>query len=438
MLYLAALHACLGALAWPLLEERKPLFFAAETLFAVTLFLGYRLFRALHRPVELVRSGAEAIREGDFSVKYIETGSSETDELIVAYNAMIDRLREERLRIAEQGYFLESLFHATPMGLIALDFDNCIAAANPPAQRYLGLPENWAGKPLYAFVHPLIQEINRLANGESKVVALSDFRKYKITLGRVVQKGFHRSFILIQELTAEILQSEKEAYGKVIRLMAHEVNNSLGAVNSILHMIAEYGLQDADAELKESLQLAIRRNQGLTQFVDNFARIIRLGAPARQRTDLCALLNQCAKIWEARAAESGIRLERRFPPQPVWATVDPLQIEQAVHNLIKNAVEAIGKDGDIHLSCSAEPLTLCISDNGPGLSAEAEAGLSSPFFSDKPHGQGVGLTLTREIAAGHGARFRLFTEEGWTRAEMQFGDRSLRQEETIDGSKSLS
>lgn len=419
-LYLATLHAGLAVLAWPLLEERKLLFFLAEALVATSLFLGYRIFRAFHRPIELVRSGTEAIREGDFSVKYVETGSSETDQLIRAYNAMIDRLREERLRIAEQGYFLESLFHATPMGLIALDFDDNIAAANPPALRYLELPENCTGKPFHAFLHPLINEINQLANGESKVVALSDYSKYKITLGRVVQKGFYRSFILIQELTAEILQSEKEAYGKVIRLMAHEVNNSLGAVNSILQTIGEYGMQDADAELKESLQLAIGRNQGLTTFTDNFARIIRLGPPARQRTDLCTLLGQCAKIWEARAAESGIRIEQQFPAQPVWAAVDPLQIEQAVHNLIKNAVEAAGEGGEIRLSCQAEPLVICVADNGPGLSPEAEAGLSRPFFSDKPHGQGVGLTLTREVAAGHGARFRLFTEDGWTRAEMRF------------------
>jgi nitrogen fixation/metabolism regulation signal transduction histidine kinase len=420
-LYLIGLHLALGVLAWPLLREQKLLLLAAEAVIILSLAAGYLLFRAFYQPIALVRSGAEAIREGDFSVKYVPTGKAETDELILAYNSMIDRLREERLRIAEQGYFLERLFEASPQGLVVLDFDGQIAAANPPAVRCLELPEGWIGRPLYAFVHPLIHEINQLAHGESKVVALTDYRKYKITLGRVAQQGFFRNFILIEELTAEILRSEKEAYGKVIRLMAHEVNNSLGAVNSILHTLGEYGLQDADAELKESLQLAIRRNTSLTDFVANFAKIIRLGPPNRQPTDLRELLMQCAKIWEARAAECGIRLSAELPAQSVWASIDPLHIEQALHNLIKNALEALGQGGQIRLSCSVNPCGFCIADNGPGLSPTAAAGLlSQPFFSDKAHGQGIGLMLTREIAAGHGARFRLYTdpEDGWTKAEM--------------------
>jgi two-component system, NtrC family, nitrogen regulation sensor histidine kinase NtrY len=419
-LYLLGLHLALGALAWPLLREQKLLLLAAEAVIILSLIAGYLLFRAFYQPIALMRSGAEAIREGDFSVKYLPTGKAETDELALAYNAMIDRLREERLRIAEQGYLLESLFEASPLGLVVLDFDDQIAAANPPAVRCLELPVGWAGHPFYTIIHPLAHEINQLAQGESKVVALPDYRKYKITLGRVVQQGFFRKFILIEELTAEILRSEKEAYGKVIRLMAHEVNNSLGAVNSILNTLGEYGMQDADTELKESLQLAIRRNTGLTDFVANFAKIIRLGPPNRQPTDLRALLRQCAKIWEARAAECGVRLLSELPEQPVWASLDPLHIEQALHNLIKNALEAIGQNGQVRLSCQAAPLGFCIADDGPGLSAAAAAGLSQPFFSDKAHGQGIGLMLTREIAAGHGARFRLYTdpEDGWTKAEM--------------------
>jgi len=206
-------------------------------------------------------------------------------------------------------------------------------------------------------------------------------------------------------------------------MMAHEVNNSMGAVNSILDTVVEYGFDDdRDPELKESLQIAMERNSGLAKFMDNYASILRLPQPNKQGVDLCRLLKKCGQLYTPIASAKDISISFEFAEEAVSVLADAVMLEQAVSNIIKNAIESIDEDGDIIISCQARPLGFTISDNGAGIPAEKEHLLFTPFFSTKPTGQGVGLMLIREILQSHETDFSLKTDRatGWTSFSVKF------------------
>src|SRR3954470_11064925 len=140
VLYIAALHLILGAAAVFVLIEKRMLLFAVEALFLVSILISWRLVRALFVPLELIRTGAELISERDFTSRFTPVGQPEMDRLIEIYNAMIDRLRDERLAAEEQQQLLQKIVEASPSGIFICYFDGAIQQANPAAQRMLSEP----------------------------------------------------------------------------------------------------------------------------------------------------------------------------------------------------------------------------------------------------------------------------------------------------------
>lgn len=424
-LLIGILHLLLGvAFYWILSDYSKWYFIASELLLMGTLGLSVSLFRKLIRPIELMKTGTNALINKDFTVKYVETGETEVDQLISVYNQMIDTLRIEQTKTIEQSYFLEKLIQASPIGIIILDFEGRISDINPTAAKILELKLTDKGTILGDQNHPLISQIIHLENGQTKLVTQNGYEKYRCQVDRVIHKGFPRKFIILADLTAEILESEKGAYGRVIRMMAHEVNNSLGAINSIIGTVAEYGFdhKEADLELKDSLTLAIDRNKSLAKFIDNFADIIRLPQPQKSEYPLNKLILNTSKPWEAIAKKSDIHFEYSLAQKDISIMFDSVQIERVISNALKNAIESIGTRGKIVIESSNTPAGFTIIDNGPGLTKSAKAKMFTPFFSTKTSGQGIGLMLCREILDNHGAKLELSTnsEDGLTRFEVIF------------------
>ncbi|MCP4726998.1 MAG: histidine kinase, partial [bacterium] len=163
------------------------------------------------------------------------------DRMIETYNTMIDQLREERLKLQEKNYFIEKVLVASPSVIITFDFDDRIAHINPAGEKILDLNHyETAGKKLSEIDRQYARDLEKLDIGESKVIPFNGSRKLKCWKAEFLDKGFKRNFILIEELTEELRQTEKSAYEKLIRIMAHEVNNSIGAANSLLHSCMNY------------------------------------------------------------------------------------------------------------------------------------------------------------------------------------------------------
>ncbi|CCH01428.1 Alginate biosynthesis sensor protein kinB [Fibrella aestuarina BUZ 2] len=413
LVYILLLHALLGWLLFTELRQEKPLFaskevllIAVEVLIILSLYTAFSIYRAFRRPSAFIASGIEAIRDKDFTIKFVPTGNSEVDELIRVYNLMIDQLRQERTRQAEQQFFLDKLIDASPIALLIFDFDARVAGINPKARQLLKCPEaDLLGKPLSAIDHPLLNQLDTLPLDQPQIVRLTGVETYRVLRGQFIDRGFGRQFLFIEELTAEIIDTEKKAYGKVIRMMAHEVNNSIGAVNTILSIVEP---TVGEADLQRAMRVAIERNERLNGFMRRFADVVRLPVPHRVRADMAALVQNIARLMAPQAEGRAVTLQVTTPDEPVWWLMDESQLEQVLINVVKNALESCRAGNTVSLELSAQQLL--IRNNGDPIPDEVAGQLFNPFYSTKRDGQGIGLTLTREILLNHGFAFSLLTE----------------------------
>lgn len=413
-LFVGILHGLTLVLSFFIFRDRILLFLASEALVLVSMVIAWQLYKEMIRPLQTLASGVEAMKDKDFNVKFLPTGQYEMDQLIAVYNGMMDHLREERTRQEQQHFFLEKLIHTSPTGILILDYDERVQQLNPKAGAILGVPaEQVIGKWIGEMDLPLLREIRQLASGDGKTVSLNGVHTYKLQRSHFIDRGFPRSFVMIEELTAEILAAEKKAYGKVIRMMAHEVNNTIGPVNSILDSaLKTEGLwKERNGMLKEALQVALERNQNLNVFMRNFADVVRLPEPHKKKVDLHKLVHSVATLMAIPARDKGVKLEFHLHESPLIIEADEQQMEQALLNIVKNAIEAIGQEGVVTFSTGHHPKVLKITDTGSGISPEHGDQIFSPFFSTKRDGQGVGLTLVKEILLNHNCRFTLKTIE---------------------------
>lgn len=420
LLFMVVIHSIMIGLSFYIFQENRIYFIVSEVFILISIFIAWQLYNDLIAPIRLLMTGIDAMRDKDFSVKFLKIGKIEMDLLIDVYNGMVDQLRHERTKQEQQHYFLEKLVQTSPTGILILDFDDNIANINPKVCEILGLEAHeLIGKSIFDFDKVLLQAISTLKTGESKTISLNGIQTYKCQKSHFIDRGFPRYFVMIEELTAEILQAEKKAYGKVIRMMAHEVNNSIGSVNSILDTTVQ--LQEHDSDIKYALEIAIQRNDHLNYFMRNFADMVRLPEPRPEKIDLNELLRNAVRLMEFKASASGIRLEMHLTEMPFLILADLHQLEQVIINIIKNSIESIeiqklrnpdsAPDGLITIKTTFTKKQLVIEDNGLGISPEAEQQIFSPFFTTKENGQGIGLTLIREILVNHGFQYSLTTNE---------------------------
>jgi nitrogen fixation/metabolism regulation signal transduction histidine kinase len=413
LLFVIILHAVALALSFYIFKQNKIFFIASEVLILISVFISWKLYNELIQPLNMLMQGTDAIKDRDFNVKFVKTGKYEMDELINVYNYMIDELRKERTKQEEQHFFLEKLIKTSPTGIIILDFEDHVQQINPKTLELLNLDEmDVKGKSLHEINHPVAQQIIQLKSGESKTITLSGSATYKIQKSHFIDRGFPRHFIMIEELTAEILAAEKKAYGKVIRMMAHEVNNTIGPVNSILESALkanELWKEKKNYSLQTALQVAVNRNHNLNLFMRNFADVVRLPEPNKKTIDLTQLIRSVAKLMELKAGEKQIQFDYKLADVPFFISADAQQMEQVLINVVKNAIESIEEKGTITFEANLQKRSLTITDTGKGISAHIAENLFSPFFSTKKDGQGIGLTLVREILLNHGFEFSLKT-----------------------------
>ncbi|WP_132051963.1 sensor histidine kinase [Pseudocnuella soli] len=414
LLFIFFLHAVTLVLSFVIFRENKLLFLFSEVLILVSIWLAWGLYKELIQPLKTLMTGVEAIRDRDFNVKFRPTGKWEMDQLIDVYNNMIDQLRVERTRQEQQHFFLEKLIATAPTGIIILDYDNHIEGLNPKAAAILQMDEKTLkGKPVADFQHPLLQQIATLTSGESRTISVAGTNTYKLQLAHFVDRGFPRHFITIEELTAEILAAEKKVYGKVIRMMAHEVNNTVGPVNSIVQstLKAATFAPEQTGMMQHALQVAINRNNNLNGFMRNFADLVKLPHPNRKKVDAHQLVRNVCDLFAVRAAEYNIQFNYELDETPLLIHADDQQLEQALINIVKNAMESIGSNGTITVQTITAQCILRIIDSGKGISEVDADHLFSPFFSTKRDGQGIGLMLIKEILRNHDFPFSLRTIE---------------------------
>ena len=413
-----------GILFFFVLKEKGTLVYVGEAVVTVSLIVLVYFYRKVVQPLNSIANGMDLLREQDFSSRLAPVRQAEADRIVDMFNRMMDQLKNERLRLREQNHFLDLLINVSPMGVVILDFDGKISMLNMAAMSFLGytVADELVGKRFQDLDAPLAGEIARLPKDTVDTIRLSDAMIYRCSRLSFVDRGFAHPFVLIESLTTEVVKAEKKAYEKVIRMIAHEVNNTTAGITSTLETVGEALKEMDDTEdIQEVMKVCVERCYGMSRFITNFANVVKIPEPSLEQVRLNDRVTACRMFMETVCRDRRITFHNELCPENPTVRIDTVLFEQVLVNIIKNAAESIGECGDIYIRTTASPVTLEIADSGKGISREVEAKLFSPFFSTKPNGQGIGLIFIREVLTKHGCTFSLRTyPDGLTRFRISF------------------
>ena len=407
-------------------ESMDVLFFVTEGVILCTLLFLFFFYRKVVKPLDSIASGMDLLREQDFGSRLKPVGQKEADRIVQVFNRMMQQLKDERLRLREQNHFLDLLIDVSPMGVIVLDFDNNVSMLNKAALRYLNIASagDVEGSTIDKLGTPLADAISSIPQNTSDTVRLSDAMIYRCSRLSFVDRGFAHPFILIESLTSEVVRAEKKAYEKVIRMIAHEVNNTVGGITSALETVKDM-LADMDdgADLQEVMTVCIERSMGMSRFITNFANVVKIPEPQLKPVRLNDMVTSCRVFIESLRNDRQIDFQYQLCSDNPMVNIDQVLFEQVLVNIVKNAVESISQSGSIIIRTSPTSPMLEIADNGAPIPRDVETKLFTPFFSTKPTGQGIGLLFIREVLDRHHCTFSLRTyPDGWTRFCITFGE----------------
>ena len=405
-------------------EENGWKFYLTEGIISFCLIYLVYFYNKVIKPLNSIAGGMDLLRAQDFSSRLAPVGQQEADRIVQVFNRMMDQLKEERLRLREQNHFLDLLINVSPMGVVILTFDERIAMANKAALAFLGETNEKVilNKTMTQLSSDLAEELSRLPKDATETIRLSDSHIYRCSRLSFVDHGFAHPFFLIESLTSEVMKAEKKAYEKVIRMIAHEVNNTVAGTTSALETIddALQTMEDTD-DLREVMKVCIERSFNMSQFITNFANVVKIPEPQTEEVGLNARVEACKIFMENVCQHRNIKLHMELCEENPIVKMDTSLFEQVLINIIKNSAESIDEGGKIVIRTTASPLTLEVCDNGKGISKEIESKLFTPFFSTKPNGQGIGLIFIREVLMKHGFSFSLRTyPDGITRFRIRF------------------
>ena len=368
----------------------------------------------------------DMLNEQDFSALLRRVGNPESDRMIDTYNRMITELRKQRLEILDKSAFLNLLIEVETMGIIILDFNMQVTSANPAAAKFLQIPAaELTGRALKTFDNNMLaQALWALSEDVPQIVEVDGVNRYRCSLLSFIDRGFRHHFISIEELTHELIAAEKHASEKVIRTMSHEINNTLTSINSNLTLLL--GFEDCfPTELRpdiiRALQLSIERSNNLCRLVSSFAEIVKLPPPCIAPISLNGIVQNTINLMQSNFANAGVNCMLQLCDVSPVVNADSVQMEQALINIMKNALEAsIGTGGEVTVITTNNPATLTVIDTGCGIPEEIRNKVFSPFFTTKPGGQGIGLMLVCEILLNHRFAFNLESKDGCTEFRIRF------------------
>jgi len=332
-------------------------------------------------------------------------------ELGAAIHGALRRLATTRAERQQRTDFLEALADTVNAALLVIDGQGAVTAANRAARVSLGAAEG----PITAIPALDAETARRLLEmpiGARGIVRLADQRAMLAQVSGFTTPAGARRLIALQGVASDLDAVELKAWQDLTRVLAHEMMNSLTPICALSETIGARlgGPQDAAAraEMAEAAEVIARRSQGLMHFVERYRRLTDAPAAVKTRTPAADLVHSLDGLTRAMIGEDAIAYSSAV--HPAWLTLDADLdlLEQAAINLLKNAIEAVrGRPGAqvrLTIGLAEDQLALTVADNGPGLPTADPEGAFVPFFTTKEGGSGIGLTLARQIALGHGGR----------------------------------
>ncbi len=359
------------------------------------------LFRALTGTVT-------SYRDGDFSFSLHWPQTDELSDLVTAHNALGDVLRAQRLALIQRELLLDTMVQNTPVAMLLVQDGGAIVYANLAARQLLGGGRKLEGQQLAALLALASPALNEaLARGGDGLFSVGEGEQeevYHLARRSFSLNGRRHELLLLRQLTLELRRQEVQTWKKVIRVISHELNNSLAPLTSLAHSGAELVRRGQTERLPQILATIEERTRHLESFILGYARFAKLPTP---RLASC----EWPGFVERLASQIGFALAGPLPIEA--AQFDPAQMEQALLNLLKNAHESGSPADQVELRVQrvGAHLRIDVQDRGQGMNEAVLTNALVPFYSTKRSGTGLGLALAREIAEAHGGRITLNNRE---------------------------
>jgi two-component system, NtrC family, nitrogen regulation sensor histidine kinase NtrY len=350
-----------------------------------------------------------ALREDDYAFR--ARGSATGDvlgELAIEVNALADMLQDQRAGALEASALLRRVVGSIDAPVLAFDPAGVLRLMNPAAENVLALPTDNIGQPAAELgLTGLLDEPD-----EGIVELEQDGRSTRWMVHRSTfrQRGVPHALLLLTDVSAALREEERQAWQRLIRVLGHEINNSLAPIKSIAGTLRTQLISGVatDEDLDRGLHIVETRAESLHRFVQAYRQLAQLPPPRLQKTSLAPLLERTLALEQRLSAEI-------IGGPEVTLTIDPDQMEQMLINLVRNAVEAAlttrtGKPRvQVGWQVDAGKVIIGIEDNGPGIANNSN--LFVPFYTTKSGGSGVGLALARQIVEAHAGSVRLINRK---------------------------
>jgi two-component system, NtrC family, nitrogen regulation sensor histidine kinase NtrY len=364
----------------------------------------------IRRLLRALQGAVLSYREGDYSVSIAAGGRGELGELLRLHNELGQALHSQRHQLAQRELLLDTVVQNTPLSLLLCDASGTVVYANLAARQLLLQGRKLAGQPLVAVLASAPEALRAaLQSGQDQLVTVSEEQggdeQFHVSQRSLALHGQQHRLLLLRRMTRELAREEVASWKRVLRVISHELNNSLAPISSLAHSGAELARRGELQRLPPVFERIAERAAHLHGFLAGYASFAKLPQP---RVQAVAWAEFVARL----SAHCSFVLDGAWPEQA--GAFDTGQIEQAVINLVKNAHESGSAPEQVSLALqqNSSETRITVADRGSGMSQAVLAQALLPFYSTKRSGTGLGLALVREITEAHGGQLTLANREG--------------------------
>ena len=357
-----------------------------------------------------VLSGSVAsFRDGDFSISLAESRRDEIGDLVRVHNELGRVLREERQHLFQRELLLDTVVQNSPTALLLVDAEEHVVYTNLAARALLNGGRRMNGLNFDTVVRecpaPLAAALESRQDGLFNVTLEREEETFHLSQREVRLHGRAHRLLQIRRLTRELARQEVQTWKKVIRVISHELNNSLAPISSLAHSGRTLAQRGDVARLATVFDTIEDRARHLDGFIRSYAEFAKLPQPRSEEVAWTGFLDQLGRHYAFR---------QTAPPPARPGRFDRVQLEQVLINLLKNAHESGSAPEAVELSVldRGSEMRIEIADRGEGMSDAVLANALLPFYSTKRSGSGLGLALAREIVEAHGGRINLANRSG--------------------------